>query len=346
MTEPTDNAGEQEGGAPPEAGLRAPHGPVLEAVEGPARMSRGRIVLQLVAFAIGLALLAFVLTLALSEENRPTLERLIHAPPGKLAALIGLTGAAIVINAVVFWVVLWPLRRLSLLEIVAVNTISTFLSLLPLKISVVVRVLIHHRRDGVPLRDIVSWFSAIGACGLAVLGPLFLVSLWRGQLDVWWWVFSLLGSGVATALAVPLGRLGGGRFPILHRLSLGADRIVRHAGVVATQYVLRLLDLATVAGRFWVGAAIIGLDLPLDQAVLLGTTYFLIGVVSPASAIGFAEIGTVVIGRVCGLEESQVAVIALSVTLANVGTSGVAAIPAFLWLRPDRILAGKRAGAG
>jgi hypothetical protein len=144
-------------------------------------------------------------------------------------------------------------------------------------------------------------------------------------------------------MAVPMSRLAGGgrggRLPILHRLSLGADRILRSPRIVATQYALRLMDLSTVAGRFYVAGLIIGLDLPFDRAVLLGSTYFLISVISPASALGFAEMGTVAIARLTGLDSDAVAVAALSVTLANVATAGVGAIPAFLWLRPDRVLA-------
>lgn len=336
-----------------DGGLHAPRG-ILGSVEPPARRSAGRVGFQLVGFLIGLGLLAWVLRIALSEENRPTVTAFLDAPAHLLAAMVVLTAAAIVVNGGVFWVLLLPLRRLSLLEIVGVNTACTFISLLPFKISTLVRVLYHHRRDGVPLRDIVSWFAAVGVCGLAILGPLFVVSLWRQRLDWVWVVASLATTGSITAMAVPVSRLaGGGRggrkggrrggVPILHRLSLGADRILRHPRIVATQYCLRLMDLSTVAGRFYVAGLIIGLPLPFDRAVLLGSTYFLIAVLSPASALGFAEMGTVAIARLTGLDADAVAVAALSVTLANVATAGVGSIPAFFWLRPDRVLAPGRA---
>lgn len=323
-------------------GLHAPHG-ILRTIETPRRRRPGRLALQGLGFLIGLGLLGWVLSIALAEENRPTVHAFLEAPLHLLAAMVALTIGAIVINGGVFWVMLSPLRRLSLWEIVALNTVCTFLSVLPFKISAVMRVVYHHRRDRVPLRDIVSWFGAVGVCGLAILGPLFVVSLWRERLD-WVWVVASLGSTAgATALAVPVARLARGPLPVLHRLSLGADRILRHGRIVAVQYVLRLADLGTVAGRFYVAGMIIGLDLPFDRAVLLGSTYFLIAVVSPASALGFAEMGTVAIATLTGLDANGVAVAALSVTLANVGTAGVGAVPLFFWLRPDRVLMPRRA---
>ena len=329
-------------GGRPEEGLHGPRGTVLGSMEPPRRRSRLRLTLQLVGFVVGLGLLGWVLSIALAEGNRPAVESLLGAPAHLLGALIGLSGLAIVLNGVVFRIVLSPLRRLALIDIIAVNAISTFLSILPFKISVLVRVLIHHRRDGVPLRDLVSWFAAVSACGLAILVPLVAVSLWRQQVDALWLAGAIGGTAVATACAVPCGLLAGSRMPLLHRLSLGADRIVRHPRVVAAQYVARVADLSTVFLRFHVAALIIGLELPLDRAVLLGSTYFLIAVVSPASAVGFTEIGTVGVGALSGLDTGEVAIVALTVTLANVGTALVLAVPSFVYLRPDRIIGGRR----
>lgn len=329
---------------PPE-GLQAPHG-ILETLEPPRRRSLTRRILQVVGFTLGVALLAWVVSIALSAENRATFDRLLDAPPQLAIALFALTLAAIIINGVVFHVVLLPIRRLPLLEIIAVNALSTFLSILPFKISVITRVVIHHRRDGLPLRDIIAWFATVSAGALAILAPLFLVSIWRAQLDALWIAGAILGTLAATAAALPLAHLAQGPLPILHRLSLGADRIVSNPKVLFSQYALRLLDIATVAARFWVVARIVGLDLPPDRAVLLGSTYFLIAVISPVSALGFSEMGAVIVARLSGLDAPAVAVVALAVTLANVATAGVLSIPTFAWLRPDRIIAPKRPAQG
>ena len=59
------------------------------------------------------------------------------------------------------------LKRLGAIEIIAVNSLCTFLAVLPFKISVLARAAIHHKRDGVTFRQIVAWFAGITVMGLA-----------------------------------------------------------------------------------------------------------------------------------------------------------------------------------
>lgn len=294
-------------------------------------------VLQLAGLAIGVSLLVWAVRLSMSEENARSLAAMRAAPASEVVALFACTLAGIVLNGLMFWVTLRPLRRLSIPDTLLTNAIATFLSILPFKLGLMTRVLIHHRRDGVPLKLLVGWVAAMGALALASLGPLVAAGLWRGAIDALWWTVVLGGTLVGGLAAVTLGRLAE-HVPWLRVLSLGSHQVVRHAGAVIAHGVLRLMDVAMLAGRFLAASMIVDAPLALDQAVLLSTTYFLLSVVSPAGNLGVREMGVAAIAFAQGQSEHAVALIALVVTAAEALASGSFAAVGFVRLRLDRLL--------
>ncbi len=304
--------------------------------------------LQVLGGLIGIALLVWALVIVFSPENRTQLERAINAPVGLTAMLVALSVISIVLNGLMFWVVARPIRRLHPSSVIGVNAIATFLSVLPAKLGLGIRGLVHHRRDGMPFRDVVAWLAAMSALGLAALLPIGIVSRWRLELD-WIWVALALG-GVCTthALGVLLGRLceKGSLGGVLAKLSLGSWRIVRHPGPVAAHGVLRVMDLGVLTGRFLGAAAILGLHLPPDQAVLLGAMFFFFGVVAPAGTLGTREVAVAAIGVAIGLPEGPVYTAVLIVAAVELATSFVLGLVASLWIRPDRILRARKTAAG
>lgn len=318
-------------------GLTPPHGPLLPELQGRRRWTPGRIALQALGLAIGLGLLAWAVGLSLSEENARSIEAMSRARWSEVAAILALTLASIVLNGLMFWVVLRPVKRLPAIDVILTNSIATFLSVLPFKLSLVSRVLIHHRRDGVPMRTLVGWVAAMGALGLASLSPPMIASLWRGRMDALWWAVAAGGIIFGGVMAVALGRMALTQ-RWLKILSLGSYDLVRHIGGVAGHTILRLLDVAVLAARFLAAAAIVDHSMSVQQAVLLSTTYFLLSVLTPTGTLGFREMGVAGLALAQGLDEKAVALIALVVTGAEVLTSGAAAAGAFVRLRPDRLL--------
>lgn len=327
---------------PQSQGLQSPGATPLGALEGPRGWSTGRIAVQCAGLLIGIALFAWAVSLALSDANQASWDAIRSAEARVVAAMIGLSLFSLVLNGLMFWCTLLPLRRLAPLEVVGVNAIATFLSLLPFKVGLATRVLIHHRRDGVRFREIVSWIAAMGALALAVLLPLTAAGLWRRDLDILWAVGAGGGILACNVAGVALGRLAEAR-PWLARLSLGSWRIVRLPATVIAHLALRLLDVAVLAGRFLVAAAIAGVTLPPDQAVLIATMYFLLSVLAPAGTLGFREGGVAGLAILLGYDESSIVLIALIVSAAEIAAAGALALPAAVVLRPDRLL---RAPAG
>lgn len=319
------------------SGLRSPSHTPLSALEGPQAWSPARAAAQALGLLIGLSLFGWAVYLAFGEDNSASWDALRNADWRAVVGLGALSLVSLALNGLMFWSVLLPLRRLPAVEVVGINAIATFLSVLPFKVGLATRVLIHHRRHGLRVREIVAWIAAMGALALAVLLPLGVAGVLRPRLD-WKW-FAIAGAGVVVCnvLGVALGRLAERR-PWLARLSAGSWRIVRAPAPVLAHLALRLIDVVALAGRFAVAAAIAGAPLAADHAVLIATTYFLLSVLAPAGTLGFREAGVAGLAIALGLDKGSLALAALVVSAAEFGAAGLLALPAGAALRIDRII--------
>ncbi len=318
-------------------GLHVTPLPLPQPLEAKRKWTPGRIAVQVVGLLIGVALFAWAISMAMSPKNADAIAKLRTAGAWQIVALFGLSAASIVLNGLMFHVVLTPLKRLSRLDVVLTNAIAVFLAILPFKLGLLVRVGIHHKRDGVPLRDMVAWFAAISALALAVLVPLAAAGLWRGGLDIWWWVVSVGGIVSISVLAIACGRFAE-KWPLLAKLSLGSWRIVKHPAPVIGHGVFRIADIGVLAGRFLIAAAIAGQALGLDDAVLMATVYFFLSAVIPTGNLGFREMGVTLLASKTGLDVPTMALIALVVTSGETLSSLVIGAAAWVKLRPERVL--------
>lgn len=320
--------------APPKGGLLSLARPL--SARGPARLA-----LQGLGFAVGLGLLVWAVSIALSEKNRHSLETIAQAQKSTVAWLLLVSAASVLLNGVMFWVVLRPLKKLHPLDVALTNAVAAFLSALPFKINLLARLLIHHRRDGVSVKDLFSWLGAMMVLALSVLVPVGLAGWWCGTINAAWWALSIGGTIALAALGVALGHAAN-RWKVLAVMSLGSDRIARHWPTVVAHALLRWADIGLLCARFLLAASAAKVDLPPEQTVLLATTYFLLSVFAPAGALGFREMGTAGIGLATGADGSQIVLVTLVVTATELLASGALCIPACIRLRPDRLVAWKR----
>lgn len=318
---------------------------------------------RVIGILVGIGLFGWCLTIAFGKEaNRDGLKRLAEASPLEIALLIGLALLGIVLNGLVFWATIRPIQRLKSLDVIAVNAIATFLASLPFKISVMVRVAIHRKRDGVELATMGPWFAAMALMMAGTLGPIALASIVARELNLNWW--GIAGGGVlaAWAITVLIARaVAGGRglgvlqaivrrqpirlveralhAPVMTKLDAGLAMLTdptRVAGIMA----LRLIDIAALAMRFLVAAAILGQDLSLGDAVIVSVTFFVLSVVSPTGTLGAREVGSAgVLSLIAGdLNLTDFVLLPVVVSgaelLVNVGAATLGAA----WLRPDRLL--------
>jgi hypothetical protein len=328
--------------------------------------SRGRrlqrVLVQVIGFAAGLASLGWCVSLALKPENKHQFEKLAHSPRHLLAAMLGLSLLTVLINGLLFWIGLLPARRLKVSDVLATNALCTFLGYLPLKAGAIARVLIHNRRDGVPLLTIGAWFTSMGATMGVAFGPPILALIALHTIDGVW-VGAVLASELLGAMCLVLfarafrgqsgldrlSRLGGPlrrlfRSNAWAKLHPGFDMLASPPAVGAS-LVLRLCDAAVHSARFLVAAEILGVDLPLSQAFPVSLTFFLIGIVSPSGMAGLREgAATGLAGFLlekAGADEdsfTSFAAVSLLVTATEAVVFLTAGALGVAWLRPDRLL--------
>lgn len=325
-------------------------------------VGKGRLIVQLLSLLIALALLVWCVSLAFAPENRERIASLRDAPPLDVAALLGLSLLSLLFNGCTFWATLRPVRRVSLADVMATNAVASFLGYLPLKLSIVSRVVIHHRRDAIPILTIGSWLAANAAIVLAVILPACAASLIHPQLDPAWgaialglWCVAFIGltggarlfagepgltrmHAIARALHLPLipRLLGSARF---HHLHAGLS-ILSNRGAVLGATAFRVCDLLVQAGRFVLASRLLHVPLDPGTGVLVASTFFLLGVVSPAGAIGAREGGTTGLARllrVPGVDPASTAVMALLVSATESIAFLVGALAGVAWIRPHRL---------
>lgn len=317
------------------------------ALDPKRELSALQVFVQIFGGLIGVGLLIWALSVVFSDENREQLDRALNSPLHLTLSLVGLSALSIVLNGLMFWVVARPIRRLDPLSVIGVNAIATFLSVLPAKLGLAIRGLVHNRRDGMTLRDVIAWLAAMSALGIAALLPIGVVSKWRLEVDLVWFVLALGGVALTHTIGVGLGKLAarGVLRGALAVMSLGSYRIVQHPGPVASHAVLRVADLGVLAVRFLIAASVLQMVLPFEQAVLLGAMYFFFGVLAPAGTLGAREAAVAEIGVALGLDRAPVYTAVLFVAAIELATSFVLALVASIWIRPDRLLRAQRNAA-
>ena len=333
--------------------------------------SKLMVVLQTVGFMIGVGLLVWVIMVAFSPANREQLAKLGDATPGQVLGLLALSSATITLNGLIFWALLAPERRLRVLDVVATNALATLLAYLPFKMGMISRVVVHTRRDRLPLLLVGAWVVAFAALLAATLAPALAVSLWRTGVDALWWIATIgamaLGVGsLALASWVFAGERGMARLhKLLDPVAFGPGRrLLRssrfaelHAGFAMLSHPwgvlgatgLRLMDVSVLAGRFLIAAAVLGVAMPWQDAVLLGLTFYMVGSLSPFGEMGAREAATIGLAKAIGIatgagfaggDPAQHPI--WTITLLVSGTESVVRVVAggfaVLWLRADRLL--------
>jgi hypothetical protein len=277
------------------------------------------ILVQIIGFLGSIAALGWAVSVALRQENREQLAKLSQATPGELMMLMGLAAISVGFNGMLFWVVMNPVNKLRPTDVIATNAISTLLAYLPFKLSIVSRFVIHNRRDKIPVLTIGAWIVAVTLLMLAVFGPITLASLWQKEINPLWWTVSglgaigstIIGSLIARQLEGDVGTRRVARFlgeritstDSYGRVHIGFEMLANmKAALIGNLF--RTLDILSFAMRFYVAARVLDLPISGSDSLLLGATYFLIGMASPVGMLGTREAGTIAIASMVGISSA------------------------------------------
>jgi hypothetical protein len=327
-----------------------------------------RFTLQGVFFLGGLALLWWVIREATKPENKDALDRIKNAHPADIALLVGLTIATFFVQGCSFWAAIRPVHRLPMLGVQATNAVAGILANPPGKISILWRIFIHNRRDGVPILTIGAWFVAATVGISAGTNPVFFTSYFHPAIDAVWFGCILAGLvvshlviyGVASAFAGERGlsRVRGvvraflpGRFrsfadsTAIARVQAGFDMLA-HPWWLAAQIAFRVTDLLILGARLWLCAKIAGVSLDYAPALVLAAFRFAIATLLPSGAVGSQEAGTIKVAERFAPDAAAAMPAVLLLMLAvELLVSAVLGLIGVIYLRPDRLLRGAPARA-
>lgn len=318
-----------------------------------------RLAVQIGGFLGGMALLTWCVVQAMNEKNRESLARLRDTNPRDAALLIGLTALTLLVNGLIFWSAVQPVRKVRVTNVLATNAVATFLSYLPFKLSIIFRFYSHRTIDGVPLLTIGAWFAAVTIGISAATNPVFFTSLFRRETDFVWLACVLGGLLASYFVVIALSRIFAGetglvrmrKLTALVSRKLAASTLVEraHEGFdmlanpfwLAVQMTCRALDLIVIAARLYLCAKILGVSVSFGESIVYGAFRFAIATLAPTGAAGTQEGGTTWIAKVLHSPnaESFAAILVLMLAV-EAAVNLIAAIAGVLWLGPRRLARG------
>ncbi|CAN5869624.1 hypothetical protein BH11PLA1_BH11PLA1_15240 [soil metagenome] len=334
------------------AGAARPSAPVDDPQLPPRTVLR--VTVQVLGFLVSLAILAWVIVKVGGDEHtRAQAERLLHAPPWQIAIVLILSGLTTACSGLVFWAVGRGLHNAGALECIHVNGVGSLLGYLPMKASLIFRVLYHRRAGQVDWLHIAAWMSATALVITCSLTPPLAASLGLKRADALWWVVAVGGS-MAFAVALVTGAryfAGAPGMARLHTLARnshipGTERflglaltrklhraldLLGNPASVALAFAFRTLEFAAQAARFWLIAQIVGIEMSVGQAMLAGPIYFFVQATSPAGVAGPRE------GALLALLGEQFGAVILAVSVAQACMDVLQGILGAVCLRLDRV---------
>ena len=336
----------------------------LPAPKAPSPWARA---LQITGWLGGLALLGWCIAWALNDHNRAQLDSLRHADPSAVAALLALAALSLFTNGIIFWGALKPKQSIDFWDTQATNALATLVALLPFKLSIALRFLVHNRKHGLPLVLIFAWFGAVTLGISAATLPQFCVGLFylnRGlRIDLTAAFITAITLVIAYLTLLILARLFAGNerlasiqafadraLPrVLARFLHSKTAVNLHAGLdmladplwLAVVMLGRTLDLFIISARMKIAAHVLGVQLPWSDAVVLGPMHYLIGTFSPTGSLGTREAGTVGFASYLhnGADFSKYAPTMLLVLASELPVQIAAALWSLVRLRPHRLSA-------
>lgn len=239
-----------------------------------------KLITQLAFFVVGLALLGLIINNAARQDGW---DRLVHAPPLLIAALLGCTFVSAFLNGVIFWVTIRPVHHIRFWDMQRLNVVANMLNYAPVRLGAIGRVAYHWRVDGLTLLQIGAWFGFIGVTLVMGVAACLLATIVRGGID---WIWGLLVIGLVVAGAAALRFVAGN--PLLVRHGRGIDRMIADRSSLWGALGLRMVDLGAFTGRMGVAAAILGIELTAAQVVVLALVALAAGLI-PFGRVGFRE---------------------------------------------------------
>lgn len=295
--------------------------------------------MQAIGFVIGIALLAWCIWTASSAGDWSAV---LRAEWTLLAGLLGSTLASLVVNALMFWTALAPVRHHSVPRLVGLNALGGLLNYAPIRLGLMARIIYHLRVDRMRASLVASWMLVTaGLTAFTLLAMTGATLLSGGSLGAFVLTTALiLAIGSQVMRLVALSRASSA---VTSRLDGLAPMLASRPATVCTM-ALRAADILAFAVRMACAAAILDLELSTSDLLLLAVSAQLFSL-SPLGRLGFREAAVSFLAARLDSGFDSTSVDAVSAQLGLIESAGEAAIfiPAGLIAAPWYAAALRRA---
>ncbi|MFO0961906.1 MAG: hypothetical protein U0625_03260 [Phycisphaerales bacterium] len=263
-----------------------------------AGISPRKAALQIVGFAIGLALVAWVVKGAIDAAADPTRAGIVESlrtawqqRPMLVAGLALTTMASLAIDGALFWLVLLPVRRLGFMELQWLTFVTAMSNFFPVRLGIPVRYAYALKANRMTFFQATAWFVAVTLVILVALVAVVAATVVEPHPGLVWCAVVVAGLAVGGFTLGRLARWG----PVARRLGEYA-RMVTTPGTYWSGTLLRVVEIFLWIVRMWCAAEILGLGMDFAHVTILGVAA-IAAMLNPFGRLGFREATTVIVAN-------------------------------------------------
>jgi hypothetical protein len=268
-------------------------GAAVRAMLAPRRMAA-----QAVGFAVGIALVAWVVKGAIDAANDPSRAGILEcvraaweSRPWLVAGIALTTVLSLVIDGALFWLILLPVRRLGFMEIQWLTFVTATSNFFPVRLGIPVRYAYAMLANRMGFLEATAWFVALTLVILVSLGAVVAATAAVPVPGVAWALLVL----VALAAGGWILQRAAGLGPVRARMGDWTPMLTTPRTYWAGA-LLRVAEVLLWVVRMWCAAEILGLGLSFATVTVLGVASIAV-MLNPVGRIGFREATTVVVAN-------------------------------------------------
>jgi hypothetical protein len=268
-------------------------GAAVRAMLAPRRMAA-----QAVGFAVGIALVAWVVKGAIDAANDPSRAGILESVraawesrPWLVAGIALTTALSLAIDGALFWLILLPVRRLGFMEIQWLTFVTATSNFFPVRLGIPVRYAYAMLANRMGFLEATAWFVALTLVILVSLGAVVAATAAVPVPGVAWALLVL----VALAAGGWILQRAAGLGPVRARMGDWTPMLTTPRTYWAGA-LLRVAEVLLWVVRMWCAAEILGLGLSFATVTVLGVASIAV-MLNPVGRIGFREATTVVVAN-------------------------------------------------
>ncbi len=268
-------------------------GAAVRAMLAPRRMAA-----QAVGFAVGIALVAWVVKGAIDAANDPSRAGILESVraawesrPWLVAGIALTTALSLAIDGALFWLILLPVRRLGFMEIQWLTFVTATSNFFPVRLGIPVRYAYAMLANRMGFLEATAWFVALTLVILVSLGAVVAATAAVPVPGVAWALLVL----VALAAGGWILQRAAGLGPVRARMGEWTPMLTTPRTYWAGT-LLRVAEVLLWVVRMWCAAEILELGLSFATVTVLGVASIAV-MLNPVGRIGFREATTVVVAN-------------------------------------------------